>query len=49
MCGLKSQSVIRLHKLATIHSIRVRRFLGTASPELLGEIKILLMQLLQLS
>jgi mRNA interferase MazF len=46
--GLKSRSVIRLHKLATIHSSRVRRFLGEASPELRAEINLFLKAFLQI-
>lgn len=46
--GLKSPSVIRLHKLATIHGSRVRRFLGVSAPALLTEIRGRLKDLLQL-
>lgn len=46
--GLKSTSVIRLHKLATIHSSRVRRHLGASTPELLIDIRSRLKDFLQL-
>ena len=38
--GLKVISLLRLHKLATIHSSSVRRFLGSLSEATLQEVNV---------
>lgn len=47
-CGLKVTSVLRLHKLATIHSSSVQRVLGSLSAATLSEVESRLRTLLTL-
>lgn len=46
--NLKVTSVLRLHKLATIHGTSVRRYLGKVSTTVEGEAKVKLRVLLNL-
>ena len=48
LTGLKVASVLRLHKMATIHSSSVQRFLGVLSATTLQEIDTKLRTLLSL-
>ena len=45
--NLKTSSVLRLHKLATIHASSLARYLGVVSPQIMNEVHSKLRGLLQ--